>query len=314
MTDELRFDGRVAVVTGAGRGLGRAYALLLASRGAHVLVNDLGTDASGRGSDAGIAQTVVTEVEDAGGSAAGSVASVATVEGARSIIDDALSRWGRIDVLINNAGPGSAPSTIDQVDEAELRRMFEIHVYGAFFTIGAAWPHLVDQGYGRILNTSSSGAFGLTGEYAYTGAKAALLGLTKALAVDGAAQGIKVNAVLPIAYTRLAQLVPDEAVREWMRSTFTPEQVAAVAVALVHENVPFTGEAISTGGGRVARAFFGVVPGTWDAAITPESVLENIDDSMSMNEFTMLNSTMDEAVYLAPPDSALPGARWTAED
>ncbi len=313
MADELRFDERVVAVTGAGRGLGRSHALLLAGRGAHVLVNDLGTDASGRGFDAGPAQRVVTEIEAAGGSAVASIATVATVDGARSIIDDALSRWGRIDVLINNAGPGSAPSTIDQVDEDELRRMFEIHVYGSFFTIGAAWPHMVDQGYGRILNTSSSGAFGLTGEYAYTGAKAALLGVTKALAVDGAAHGIKVNALLPMAYTRLAELVPDKAVRDWMRSTFTPEQVAAVAVALVHENVPFTGEAISTGGGRVARAFFGVVPGTWDAAITPERVLEKIDDSMSTDEFTILNSTMDEAVYLAPPDSAAHGTSWIGQ-
>lgn len=309
--EELRFDGRVAVVTGAGRGLGRSYALLLARRGAHVLVNDLGADVTGRGSDAGPARTVVAEIEAAGGSATASVASVASAEGARSIIGDALARWGRIDVLINNAGPGSEPSTIDQVDEAELRRMFEVHVYGALFTIGAAWPHMADNGYGRILNTSSSGAFGLTGEYAYTGAKAALLGVTKALAVDGEALGIKVNAVLPIAYTRLVELVPDEAVREWMRSTFQPDHVAAVAVALVHENVPFTGEVLSAGGGRVARAFFGVVPGLWDTSITPERVLEHAAEYLTTDEFTILNSTMDEAVYLAPPESARPGTSWT---
>ena len=300
---ELRFDGRVAIVTGGGRGLGREYALLLASRGACVLVNDIGATKEGVGHDPGPARDVVAEIEAAGGTAAPNLDSVATSAGARSIFDQVIDLWGKVDILINNAGGGSGAVPIDKVPEADLRRMFDAHVMGAFFLIGAVWPEMVRQGYGRILNTSSAASLGLSGEYAYSAAKAALLGLTKSLAVDGEQYGIRVNAILPTAYTRLADDIPVKEVLDWMKVANRPEQVAAVAAALVHEDVPFTGEAISAGGGRAARVFFGVVPGFVDAGITPEMFLKNIDTVLSTEHFIVAIQIGDEGKVMNLPEA-----------
>jgi NAD(P)-dependent dehydrogenase (short-subunit alcohol dehydrogenase family) len=300
---QRRFDGRVAIVTGAGRGLGRAYALLLASRGARVLVNDVGARRDGTGYDPIPASNVVTEIEAAGGTAVANTASVATVAGACSIVDEAIQHWDRVDIVINNAGGGSRPSTIHDVPEDELRLMFDTHVMGAVFILRAAWPHMVRQHYGRVLNTSSAASFGLSGEYAYSAAKAAVLGLTKTLAVDGAPHGIRANALLPMAYTRLAEDIPRNDVREWLRAVSRPEQVAAVAVALVHEDVPFTGEAISAGAGRAARVFFGVVPGFTDANITPETFLANVETVLSTENYIVATQTGDEGRVMTLADA-----------
>jgi NAD(P)-dependent dehydrogenase (short-subunit alcohol dehydrogenase family) len=296
--NELRFDGRVAIVTGAGRGLGREHALRLAARGAKVLVNDLGGASDMTGADAGPATEVVAEIEAAGGTAAANFDSVATSDGGRAIVTDAQARWGRVDIVINNAGGGIGACTIDQLPEADLRRMVDTHLLGAFFVLGAAWPHMVEQGYGRILNTSSAASFGLSGLYAYSAVKAGLLGLTRSLAIDGAAHNVKVNALMPLGYTRLAANVPVPEVRQWMERTFDPAKVSVVALALVHEDVPFTGETISAAGGRAARVFLGGVPGYQHPALTPELVLDHAEELLDPTESIVVVQGSDEMQFL----------------
>jgi len=304
--NQLRFDGRVAVVTGAGRGLGREHALQLGARGAAVLVNDLGGAPDMTGADHGPAESVVSEINAAGGVAAANFDSVATSDGAHAIVAAAHERWGRVDIVINNAGGSIGPTTIDQLQEADLRRMVDTHLLGAFFVLGAAWPIMVQQHYGRVLNTASAAAFGISGMYPYSAVKAGLLGLTRALAIDGAAHGVKVNALMPLAYTRLAANVPLPEVREWMERTFRTPQVSAVAVAMVHEDVPFSGEIVSAGGGRAAKVFFGGVPGFRDADLTPELVLEQVDAVMDTTASVVIHDGADELQFLAddaPPES-----------
>ena len=181
---DLRFDGRVAVVTGAGRGLGRAYAQLLAERGASVVVNDLGGEIDGTGADAGPATTVVAEIEAAGGKATADASDVSTEEGAAALVRRAVEHFGRIDALVANAGImrwGAFPD----IDREDLERHLLVHLGGSFFTARAAWPHLVDQGYGRIVLTTSSGLFGLADNTAYATAKGGVVGLTRSLATAG---------------------------------------------------------------------------------------------------------------------------------
>lgn len=284
---EHRFDGRVAIVTGGGRGMGRTHALELAARGARVVVNDLGADISMHGADPGPAADVVAEIERNGGEAVANGDSVATPAGGSAMVAAALERWGRVDIVIHNAGGGSDAQTIDQVTDDDLQRMFAVHVFGAFHVIGAAWPHMVEQRYGRIVTIASASAFGLSGQYAYSAAKAGLIGLAKALARDGEPLGILANSVLPVAGTRLSDSVPRDDLRQWLRETFRPEQVSAVVAALVHEDCPWTGEAFQVGGGHAARVFYGVAPGYRNPDITVEDVFAHGTEIMDTEGFIL---------------------------
>jgi NAD(P)-dependent dehydrogenase (short-subunit alcohol dehydrogenase family) len=245
----------VAVVTGAGRGIGRAYALLLAERGARVVVNDLGGSMQGVGSDPDPADAVASEIVAAGGEAIADLGDVSTTAGAQDLVGSAVERFGRIDILINNAGIIRWAGPPD-VDEANLTSHLAVHVAGSFSTAKAAWPHMVAQGYGRIVMTTSSGIFGLPTNTSYATAKAAVIGLTRSLALAGVDHGIKVNLIAPAATTRMAGPTPDDSTTQ-----MAPELVAPMAAYLAHQDCPVTGEAYAAGAGRFARIYIASTPG-----------------------------------------------------
>ena len=279
---EHRFDGRVAIVTGAGRGIGRAYALLLGERGALVVVNDLGGAIDGFGSDTGPAADVAAEIVAGGGEAVADTSDISTAAGARSVVGAALGRFGQLDILINNAGiiRWAGPP---EVDEENLARHLAVHTVGSFHTALAAWPHLLERGYGRIVMTTSSGMFGLPTNTSYATAKAGVVGLTRSLAVAGRKHGIKVNLIAPAAMTRMAGAGggPEE---------MAPEQVAPLVAYLAHEDCPVSGEMYAAGAGRYSRIFIATTPGYVHAGATMEDVATH---------WATIN---DEAGYSVPPD------------
>jgi NAD(P)-dependent dehydrogenase (short-subunit alcohol dehydrogenase family) len=265
----LDFTDRVAVVTGAGRGIGRAHALLLASRGARVVVNDLGADVLGAGASAGPAEEVVAEIRAAGGEAVVSTESVATREGAEGLIAAACSRYGRVDVLVHNAGRNLG----------DMDSILDVHVRAGFWLTDAVWEAMVAQGFGRVvLTTSASGLYGdgtgpgVNPKQPYATAKAAVIGLTKALAVRGAPAGIRVNAISPTAHTRLVGLnrgiestrpgaPASAATPDWVAANAPAGLVAAGALWLMHDSCPVTGRLYAVGAGRVGEIFVGVTRG-----------------------------------------------------
>jgi len=272
--DMHSFEGRVAVVTGAGRGIGRAYALLLASRGARVIVNDLGGSIQGTGEDATVASTVAAEIGAAGGSAIADDSDVASAAGAQALIDAAVGNFGRLDILINNAGIIKWAG-LPQVDQSNLERHLAVHVLGSFNTTRAAWPHMVEQGYGRIVMTTSSGIFGLPKNLSYATAKGGVIGLTRSIATMSEAHGIKVNLIAPAAMTRMAG--PD-ADADDTSSPMAPEQVAPLVAFLAHEACPVNGELYAAGAGRFARIFIASTPGYVATEPTMEDVAEHWDE------------------------------------
>jgi NAD(P)-dependent dehydrogenase (short-subunit alcohol dehydrogenase family) len=264
------FDGRVAVVTGAGRGIGRAYALLLARRGAKVVANDLGASTAGEGADAGPAQDVVAEIAAAGGDAVADGHDVSTEEGGRSIVEAAVERYGRLDIVVGNAGI-IRWAGLPQVDLANLERHLAVHLVGSFTVLRAAWPHFVEQGYGRAVLTTSTGLFGLEGNLSYAAAKAGLIGLVRSAKLAGAPHGIKVNLIAPAAQTRMAGGEPQDTARDTARdrvrdtapgeSVMSPDAVAPMAAFLAHESCPVSGEIYTAGAGRFARLFIASTEG-----------------------------------------------------
>ncbi|MET9037248.1 SDR family NAD(P)-dependent oxidoreductase [Streptomyces mirabilis] len=262
---EFSFEGRVAVVTGAGRGIGRAHARLLAERGAKVVVNDLGGSMEGEGVDKGPAQSVVEEIVAAGGVAVADISDVSTQAGGQAIVDAAVDRYGRLDILVNNAGIirwGGLP----EVDLENLERHLAVHLIGSFNTMRAAWPHFVEQRYGRVVLTTSSGLFGLDNNLSYAAAKAGVVGLARSAKLAGEPHGIKVNLIAPAAQTRMAG--GDAPVAEGRAAADGPsmpsmpsEAVSPIVAFLAHESCPVSGEIYTAGADRFARLFIASTEG-----------------------------------------------------
>lgn len=265
----IRLDGRVAIVTGAGGGVGRAHALALAERGAAVVVNDLGLSLQGAGGSPEVAQGVVDEITAAGGRAVADAHSVSDPDQARAIVATAIEEFGRVDIIVNNAGVLD-DQMLGDTDDAYVDRVLDTHLRGAITICRAVWKPMAEQGHGRIVNTSSGAVFGSAGGTIYQSAKAGLIGLTRSIALAGADSGIVANAIMPTAYTRMTATIPDPTFREFMERTFPPERVAAFALVLAADDVAVSGECFLVGGGRVARAFLGVTQGYISSDPTPE--------------------------------------------
>ena len=274
MTKTIDFTDRVAIITGAGGGLGRSHALELAQRGALVVVNDLGGSVDGEGGSHTAAQQVVDEIKGAGGEAVASYDSVATPEGGKAIVQTALDTFERVHIVINNAGI-LRDGAFKNMDAEKLEPVLDVHLKGAFYVTQAAWATMREQSYGRIVNTSSAaGIFGNFGQTNYGAAKAGLVGLTRVLAVEGAKDNIKANAIAPVAKTRMT-----EELLGAMADKLDPAFITPVVAWLAHEDVPVSGEVYSCGGGHVARVFTGVTQGWTDTeSLTVEDIRDHFDE------------------------------------
>lgn len=294
---ELRFDGRVAVITGAGRGLGRAYALLLAERGAKVIVNDPGVSMQGEGTDAGPAEEVVREIRAAGGEAAASTDSVATPEGGQAIIQAALDHFGRIDILIHNAGIVRRGS-LSELSYADFETVLDVHLRGAFHVVRPAFPLMQAAGYGRIVLTGSiNGLYGNANVVNYSVAKAGIIGLSNVAAIEGAAHGIKSNVILPGAVTRMADGLDTSAY-----PPMDPELVAPAVGYLAHESCAISGEMLAAMAGRVARAYAAETRGVFRPEWSIEQIAANLD---------AIRDTGDALLFPPVPDGHLDHLRYS---
>jgi len=310
--NELRYDEQVAVISGAGGGLGTEYALLLASRGARLVVNDIGGSVTGDGSNSETADAVAEEIRQRGGQAVADSHSVTTPEGGQAIIDTALRTWGRVDIVINNAGiVRDAP--FEDMTADRLDPLLDVHLKGAFHLTRPVWKVMREQRYGRVLNTcSAAGILGAERMSNYGSAKTGLIGFTRVLAAEGADRNIKVNAIAPIGYTRMLahslvtagrqddaadQALLDELVGQYLQK-LDPALVAPVAAFLTHRHCPVSGEIYTVGAGHVARFFIGRTRGYYSPALSVEEVRDHLGEIRDEDGYTVPGGPADEMTEL----------------
>ena len=284
--------GKVVIVTGAGGGLGRAHALLLAERGAHVVVNDLGGGTDGTGAGTGAAQVVVEEIEAKGGTAVANRDSVATPEGAQAIVQTALDAFGRVDGVVNNAGILRDRSLVKMTAE-DLELVLDVHLKGTIYVSQAAFPHMKAQGFGRFVHTTSAaGIFGNFGQSNYSAAKLGICGFSRTLAEEGARANITSNVIAPLALTRLTEELMGD-----LGPYLQPELVSPLVVALLDPASTVSREVFSVGAGRYARVFTGLTPG-WTAARgavpSPEDITEHLGQIMDTEGYVIPERANDE--------------------
>lgn len=291
----IDLDGQVAIVTGAGRGIGRETALALSARGARVVVNDYGggPDAITKGSSE-VALSVVEEIQSRGGAAAASNHSVGSGEAADAIVTCAIEAFGKIDILVNTAGGSLGIVALDQDTDAEVEGVLRSNLIGPYMLCRRVWPHMKSQCYGRIVNILSGAMLGMPCTAAYSAAKSGLIGLTRTAALEGAELGIKVNGVLPVAQTRLAGKLEDEAMIAWMKQ-FPARLAAEGVVAFCDPNLSITGEMFSIGGGRAARLAFYGATGMRDDEFNAERLAARIDEALDMSGAELIRDTLHES-------------------
>jgi NAD(P)-dependent dehydrogenase (short-subunit alcohol dehydrogenase family) len=294
---EIRFDDRVAVITGAGGGLGRTYALEIAKRGGMVVVNDLGGKADGSGGSSSMADQTVKEINEAGGKAVANYDSVATPEGGEAIIQTAIDNFGKVDIVINNAGI-LRDKTFAKLSKEELEIVLDVHLKGAFYVTQPAFRKMKEQNYGRILFTASgAGVFGNFGQTNYGAAKMGLVGLSNVLAQEGLKNNIRCNVIAPIARTRLTEQLLGP-----MAEKFDPACVTPLSVYLVSEQCELTHEIFDVGGGRSARIFIGMNQGWAKGPGQPASVEEiaaNMDQIRDVSDYIIPSGIGDEMKMVA---------------
>jgi NAD(P)-dependent dehydrogenase (short-subunit alcohol dehydrogenase family) len=294
---EISFDGRVAIVTGAGGGLGRTYALELARRGAQVVVNDLGGSVDGTGGSDTAAQKVVDEIKAAGGDAVPNYDSVSTPEGGEGIVKTAVDAFGKVDVVINNAGI-LRDKSFAKLEWADLDAVLDVHLKGAFYVSQPAFKIMKENGYGRFVFTASNaGVFGNFGQTNYGAAKMGLVGLSNVLAIEGEKAGIRSNVVCPVAATRMTMELLGA-----FAEKLQPESVTPLVTYLASENCEVTHEIFSAAGGRYARVFVGLTPGWFggaDHTPTAEDVLDNLAQIEKQDGYIVPGSIADEIGSLA---------------
>lgn len=278
---ELRFDGKVVLITGGGRGMGRVHAGHFASRGAKVIVSDVGASIQGNGADQGVALEVVEAIRGTGGEAQPYVEDLTTETGARGAVKRAISDYGRIDVIVHNAGVTLGGMPYERESLERLRRLVAINTEAGYVLAAEAWPHMQRQKYGRIVMVGSTAWYGIPLNVPYSTAKSSYLGFTRSLAKEGAEHGIKVNLVGPSGVSRMSESMPDSAFSRWFRDTMKPELVTAAVLLLGHEKCPVTGESFAVAGGRVARVVLAETPGFIKRDLTAEDVLANMTEIMS---------------------------------
>lgn len=287
----IDFTDRVAIITGAGGGLGRAYALALAERGAKVVVNDLGGDVHGEGGTASAAQLVVDEITAAGGQAMVDGSDITDEAAVKKMVTGVIDTWGRIDILINNAGI-LRDKSFAKMEIADFRKVVEVHLMGSVHCTKAVWPHMADAGYGRILmTTSTSGIYGNFGQANYAAAKSGLVGLMNVLAIEGAKKNIKVNAIAPTAATRMTEdLLPQQVL-----DIMGPETIAPGALFMVSDDAP-TKTILGAGAGVFAVSQMVESRGVYlpEGARTPEVVAERWSEIADVNDANPLESAFEQ--------------------
>ena len=296
-TATLRFDGRVALVTGAGRGMGRVHAALLAARGASVVVSDSGTGFDGSGSDDSVAEQAASDLRQAGGKASAFTGNLATTEGARGAVRHALDRHGRLDIIIHNAGfSRSAPYAQSRIED--LDDLYAINTRAAALMVAEAWPAMSAQQHGRVVFVGSTAMYGMSDAVYYAAIKASYLGLARSLAEAGRDSGVKVNLIGPSAVSRLADTIEESEFKRWFFETMRPELVTALVAYLSHEDCAVSGESFAVAGGRVARILMGETQGFIDRQLTPERVRDAIAAGRDAQGFTPFSDYVSSAALL----------------
>lgn len=284
----LRFDHQVAIVTGAGGGIGLAIARELAARGARILVNDYGGDMYGRAGGSERAEQVAAELRGLGAEAVADGTPVGTFDAARAIVGAAMRAFGRIDMLVNNAGI-ALPGRITDYSERKLETVFRTNLFGPYALVREVWPVMCEQKYGRILGTASNAAFGIGANAPYATTKAGLVGLTLDAAIEGRPHGIHVNAMMPTALTRLIEGIPDADFVDWFRRHFPPQKVALGILPLLGRDSAVTGRIYALGGGRIARVAFTEARGWVEPNLTPELAAAHIAEIEDMTDAVVLD-------------------------